>query len=514
MQKASNIKTYSFIVLAILLSKVLGLARDMLLASHYGTGVEAQAFAAASRVPLTFFDITLGTAVASAFIPVFNGYLGENRKERAFQFVNVFISVVAVIAAVLSLLLILFPQVGIFLMASQFEPETAALAASLLQKMAPIVLIAVLAYSYVAVLQSLGEFTRPAIMSLLSNVAMIVYFLVLDRRFGIQGLAVSLTVGWLLQLAILIRPLRQKGVGFQFIPRVRDEGMRQVLLLALPVLISSWSTPINNIISGNISSQFDTGFSVMDYAYKLYFMMAGVFSMALTNLFFPRMSRNYAKGAEGENFQLLCDLLTNITMVVMPFMLFFILFAQDIVRTVYQREGGAFTAADTVVVGMVLAAYSFGMMGLSWQEILNKFFYSSHDSRTPMYVSFVGIGLNVVLSIVLSRAYGVAGIGIASTLSVTFIALALMAVVCWKNRRPLSGLALDLAKVLLAAVVCGAALLGIHWLLGGFEGGLVWSLCKMAVAFGVAVLLYVGLLIGIRAGQAPMLLSVWKRRDD
>lgn len=512
MDKKTSIKTYSFMVLAILLSKVLGLARDMLLAHVYGTGMEAQAFAAASKVPLTFFDITLGTAVASAFIPVFNQYLGEGKRERAFSFVNIFISVVAVIAAVLSMFLMLFPQVGILIMASQFEPETARLAAQLLQLMAPIVLIAVLAYSYVAVLQSLGEFTRPAIMSLLSNVVMIFYFLVLDRRFGIRGLAVSLTVGWLFQLAILIKPLRQKGIGFRFMPRLRDEGMKQVVLLALPVLISSWTTPINNIISGNISSQFDTGFSVMDYAYKLYFLMAGVFSMALTNLFFPKMSRNYAKGAKRENFQLLCDLLTNITMVVLPFMLFFILFAKDIVGTVYEHKSGAFTPQDTLVVGAVLAAYSFGMMGLSWQEILNKFFYSSHDSKTPMYISFVGIAINVAASIGLSRMYGVAGIGMASTLSVTFIALAMLAVVHRRSGESMGGFGMDLCKVAAAGVVCVGVLLAMNRLVGGFYGeGILLSLCKMALSFGVAVAIYFGVLVCTKTGQAGMLLTLLKR---
>src|SRR5699024_7401549 len=143
----------------------------MLLANFYGTGLEAQAFSVASQIPLTFFDVTLGTAVASAFIPVFNQYLGENKKERAYEFVNIFVSCVMVAGAVMALLLLAFPQVAISIMAHGYQGEQLALSMKLLRLMAPIVLIAVLAYSYVAVLQSLGEFKRPAIMSAISNVA-------------------------------------------------------------------------------------------------------------------------------------------------------------------------------------------------------------------------------------------------------------------------------------------------------------------------------------------------------
>lgn len=513
MDKKSGVKTYSFIVLAILFSKVLGMVRDMLLANFYGTGLEAQAFSVASQIPLTFFDVTLGTAVASAFIPVFNQYLGENKKERAYEFVNIFVSCVMVAGAVMALLLLAFPQVAISIMAHGYQGEQLALSMKLLRLMAPIVLIAVLAYSYVAVLQSLGEFKRPAIMSAISNVAMVVYFLTFNRQFGIDGLAIALTIGWVLQLLILVGPLRQRGVGFRFMPRLRDEGMAQVAALALPVLVSSWAVPINKLISSNLSSYLDAGYTTLDYAYKLYFMMAGVFSMALTNIFFPKMSRNYAAGETKENFRLLCSLLTTISMVILPILLFFTLFAQDIVRVVYER--GAFTSQDTIMVGMVLSAYSVGMLGLSWQEILNKFYYSSHDSKTPMIISFVGILINVVCSLALMRKLGVTGIAVASTISVTFIALVLFVLVRRQGQgESIKPFLLDMGKVLFSTVICGGVLLAGNMLIGGFTGGIAVAVCKMAVVFFVACLAYGGALFALDAGQARDMVKLIKKKGS
>jgi putative peptidoglycan lipid II flippase len=97
LNRDKTVKTYSFILLCVVLSKAMGLIRDMCLAAFYGTGSYAAAFTTASRIPLLFFDITLGTAVASAFIPVFNQYLAKEDKKRAFAFANLFITTAGLI---------------------------------------------------------------------------------------------------------------------------------------------------------------------------------------------------------------------------------------------------------------------------------------------------------------------------------------------------------------------------------------------------------------------------------
>ncbi len=425
MKKDKSVATYIFIVVAILLTKGLGLVRDMLLANFYGVSAASAAFSAASKVPLLLFDITLGTAVASAFIPVFNKYLGEGEKERGNTFANTFMFICGAFALVISLLMLIFPQVFIKMIAGGFTGETLLISQNLLRIFSPIVLIAVLSYTFVGILQSLGEFKVPAIMSGISNIIIVLYFVTINKSFGIYGLGVALLLGWMCQMLILLPPLLKRGFTFTLNFDFKDSGIKEVMVLAIPVLISSWAMPINTIISTNISSTIDGGVGVpiINFAYQLYFMVAGVFSFALTNIFFPKMSRNHASGKIGENFSLLCRLLTTITIVVAPVMAFFLLFAKDIVTFVYER--GMFTSADSAATATVLLCYSIGMISLSWQEVLNKYFYSSHNSKTPMLVSIGGIGINIVFSIILARRFGVWGIALASTISVTFIAVLL-----------------------------------------------------------------------------------------
>lgn len=493
MRKKSDLKIYAFILCAVLLSKLLGLVRDTMLANYYGTSLLSSAFSVASKIPLLFFDITLGTAVSAAFIPVFNEALQQGDRSRAFRFANIFASCAALVGILFSVLLFAFPGVAVTLMASGFDAQTAAQSAGMLRVMSPVVLIAVLSYSYVGVLQSLGEFNRPAIMSALSNLCVIGYYLFLNSSFGIAGLCVAVIVGWLLQLAILIGPMRKFGYHWRFLPRFSDPGIRMVGLLALPVLLSSWVQPINSVVASQVASHLDGGESVIvvNYAYQLYYMVAGVFALSLTNLFFPRMSRICAAGDQEKAGKLLHRLLGFITFLVLPVSAYFALFSNQLVQTVYQR--GEFTAADTMLVGGVLCWYGVGMLGLSWQEILNKFFYSGKDTKTPMFVALGGIALNLLLAVVLSRRMGAAGVGVALSISTTIMGGALFLLSGKKAVRlePIPVLAqvgkglCCLALSLIAMVLCAKSI--------PFEGGLVRQLLWHAAVFGSGLLAYVPL---------------------
>ena len=188
-----------------LLGKVLGLYRDHLMAVHYGTtGMEAKAFYIASRIPRVFFDVVFASAIAACFIPVFSEYL---TKKEAFRFGGNFLSVMALLTAVLTVLGMVFAQPLVTLFADGYDAETAALAASLTRAMFPTVLFTGVAFSFVGILQSMDRFNIPALISTVSNLVIIGYFFFLDDRFGVYGLAAAYLVGWLLQALIQVPTL-------------------------------------------------------------------------------------------------------------------------------------------------------------------------------------------------------------------------------------------------------------------------------------------------------------------
>ena len=212
--KDRSTRTISVVMVITLLGKVLGLFRDHLMAVHYGTtGMEAKAFYIASRIPRVFFDVVFASAIAACFIPVFSEYLTRNGKKEAFRFGSNFLSVMALLTAVLTVLGILFARPLVTLFADGYDPQTAELAASLTRVMFPTVLFTGVAFSFVGVLQSLGEFNVPALISVVSNLVIILYYLTLDQQFGIYGLAVAFLVGWFLQAAVQVAHLGGVIVG-------------------------------------------------------------------------------------------------------------------------------------------------------------------------------------------------------------------------------------------------------------------------------------------------------------
>ena len=186
-------------MLVTLIGKVLGLYRDRLLAIHYSTGPAASAFFTASRIPRVFFDAVFASAIAACFIPVFSEYLEKRGREEAFRFAGQFITAIALLTGALTLLGMAFPGPMVALFADYDDPGTTALAAQLTRVMVPTVLFSGVAFSLVGVLQALGHFTAPALMSAVSNLVIILYFFGLDSRLGIFGLAGAYLLGWLLQ---------------------------------------------------------------------------------------------------------------------------------------------------------------------------------------------------------------------------------------------------------------------------------------------------------------------------
>lgn len=215
-QGARMARTAVFMVVAVLASKILGMLRDVLVAGAYGTSGEAVAYETASRLPLLLFDLVIGGVVTASFVPVFNELLVREGKTSAFEYANRYINLLFVLTAGLSLLGCIFSSPLVSFLAPDLAEETHALAVLLNRIMFPMMIFMALAYSLVGLLQSLGEFNLPAMISLASNGIMVLYLVFLNDRFGIVGLAVAMLYGWAVQ-ALMQMP-RAHQMGYRWRP--------------------------------------------------------------------------------------------------------------------------------------------------------------------------------------------------------------------------------------------------------------------------------------------------------
>ncbi|MGN1115721.1 MAG: lipid II flippase MurJ, partial [Candidatus Ornithomonoglobus sp.] len=236
--------TAGIMVAATLLSKVLGLARDSLLTAFFGDGIESDAFFAASTIPTTLFDVVIGGVISATFIPVFNNIMAEKGKDEAMSFVNKFVTLIVCITIMISALGILFRTQLVTIMVSGYSAEKQALAANLTAIMFPMIIFTGLAFSFVGLLQSFGEYNIPSIISLVSNAAIILYYITLGKKFGIYGLAVTMIIAWSLQFLIEVPWIKKFGVRFRPDFRFKDKYIVQAVKLAGPMLIATWVQPL------------------------------------------------------------------------------------------------------------------------------------------------------------------------------------------------------------------------------------------------------------------------------
>ncbi len=484
MEQANKVlKTAGFMVIATLAAKVCGMLRDVLIASVYSTGSDAVAFYTACRIPLLLFDFVIGGVISSTFIPVFNEYLEKQGKEKAMRFANLYINTVFMVTLVITALGLLFSPQLIRAIAPDIPIETRELSRVLSNIMFPMIIFTGLAYSFVGILQSFGEFNIPSIISLVSNGSLILYFVLFQDKFGIYGLAVAMLIGWGLQALIQIPWLKKFGYHYRPCFSLKDEGIRKAGKLALPMLVSTWVQPLCTVINMRLASGVNegAGIAALEYANKIYVIMTGLFSFVVTNLIFPYLSRASASDHQEEVNGLMVTALKSITFIILPIMTGFMLLARPITSLIYER--GAFGAEDVSMTSTALMFYSVGMLALAFCELLNKSFFAMHDSKTPMKTSIIGMVCNMGLSVILSRMMGFGGLALATALASVINAIALFIYMKRKQKQIFSSADfLNFGKILLADIIMAVAV----WILYQFGNRLPFAQLTVPVICGMA----------------------------
>ena len=385
-------------------AKALGVVRQMLIAAVYGTGYAADAFNAASTIPLTVFDILLGAAIPGAFIPAYNRLLAKNGSGRADEFAGRFLNAIFVFTGGLALLGMIFAPQLTELIASELDAETKLLAVRLLRIMFPMIIFTGGAYTLTGVMQSKGRFMLPAFISSVSNAVMIIYLAVFSRFLGessVYGLALASAVSWLAQLLILAVPLAVSGKErFHIRPSLglADPALPGTLRSAPPVMVGAWLTPLMLLIGTRFSAMAagDGGITVFSNAYHTYILITGILTYSICNYVFPELSRLSA-GSDGERFAAeLRSGLRSALMISLPFTAAVWLLSPQGISILYLR--GRFPAESAVQAALALRCLSLSIPAFTVVEVLNRAFYASGMSRVPMIAAVCGIAADAAVS--------------------------------------------------------------------------------------------------------------------
>ena len=447
----------------ILLSKVMGLLRDILVTANFGTTEAAVAYETASKLPVTIFDFVLGGVVTSAFIPIYNAIAVKKSKKDALGFAYSYVNLVLIITLSIAVLGMVFAPALVKFIAPELSDSTSALAAELTRIMFPMVISVGLAFSFVGFLQSEGEYNIPALISLVSNLIMVGYLLFLSDSFGIKGLSYAMLIGWSAQAVVQIPAVIRHGFRYKPLSPINTPDIRHALKNTVPILLSTWVTPVCNLINTSIASGIDNGRAItaLGYANRLYIIIVGVFSFVATNLLFPYFAKAAASGDTGESDRLTRTSVKILVFILAPISAGIIVLAEPFVSLVFERR--AFTPADTAITGEALRFYAVGMIFAAVCEVLTKAFFAVEKAKIPMTAAIVSMVFNVTLLLVVGERLGVGGIALISGLSAGVnMAVNLIFAVRHRMLTPQKPDIADIGKSLVSAVLMGAAVYAVY----------------------------------------------------
>lgn len=480
--------TAGFMAMATLLSKVLGLVRDSLLTAYFGSGMESDAFLTASTLPTVLFDVIIGGVISASFIPVFNDIRAKHGKVEAMRFVNKFVTMIVAITLCIVVFGILARDWLVTLQVPNYGAEKHALTSQLTAIMFPMLIFTGLAFSFVGLLQSFGEYKIPSLISLVSNLAIILYYVLFGKKFGIYGLSVTMVIAWSLQFFILVPWIKKFGVKYRPDFKLKDPYIKQALVLAGPMLISTWVQPLYTLVNQRFASNIDSAVTYIQQSNRLYTIVVGVFSFVVTNLIFPKLSKAIAEGNTNEAKTLTVGSLRAIVLVIAPLMAGFIVLSKPVASVIYGH--GKMTDSDIAAISTLLKCYSVGMLGLGLNEILSKAFFSWQDSKTPMRNSIISMVINIALAYILYKAMSTNGLALAAAAG--SVSNAALNWYCMNRRHPGMIAKKDIICMLKSAacaVIMGVCVYFIYTALNGLIDGTAGdvAVCGVCGFAGVAV---------------------------
>jgi len=386
-----------------LLSRILGLVRDVVLARFIGAGLGADAFFVAFRIPNFLRRLFAEGAFSQAFVPVLSHYKTERNREEVKQLVDHASGWLGGILIMVTLISVVAAPVLVMIFAPGFlddEPKYD-LTVQMLRITFPYILFISLTALAGGILNSYGNFAVPAFTPVLLNLSLIGATLWLAPHMDqpVMALAWGVFIAGVVQLLYQLPYLRRLGL----LPRPRlsghDEGVRQIRKLMLPAIFGSSVTQINLLFDTLIASFLVTGsVSWLYYSDRLVEFPLGVFGIAVATVILPSLSREHAR-ASPEAFSHTLDWALRMVLIIgVPATIGLIMLAGPLLITLFQY--GEFGVHDVRMATMSLMAYTLGLLGFILVKVLAPGFYAQQNTHTPVRIGVIAMVANMVLNII------------------------------------------------------------------------------------------------------------------
>lgn len=514
--QAGVVKAAGFLMLTMVVSRILGYARDVVIYSTFGQNSTTDAYNAAFSIPDFLYMLLVGGALSSALIPVLSSYIATDQDDDAWAVASVITNLVLVLMLLGIAFGLLFTPSLVYLLVPGLKAEAIELTIQLTRIMFAQAFLMALSGISMGILNSHKHFTAPAVGSMLYNLMIIVVGWWLNKFFGlgIMGFSIGVVVGAFFNFAVCVPPLIKVGMRYSVTFNINHPGVRKVLVLMAPVLIGLSVTHFNTFVTQNLASGLSEGMiTALRMGQRLMQVPVGVFAIAVAVAVFPTLAQHSARKEMTEFKRTMSLGVRTVVFISLPAAVGLAVLRVPIVQTLYEQYN--FTHEDTLVTAQALLFYTIGLIGYSAQQVLNRVFYAIQDTWTPVLVGIVTIFLNILLSYLLIGPLGHRGLALAYSAAGLFNMLALLVMLRPRlgsigGRQILSSFTLTLVASLLMGLAVG---LVAAWLPGVLNfHAKVNQVITVVCGVGVGALVFGGLGLLFKMEEAEMVKDLFLSR--
>jgi putative peptidoglycan lipid II flippase len=491
------------VMLGFVLSRVLGLVRDAIIAGVFGGGRLADVYFTASRPPETIFFVVAGGSLASAFIPTYVGYLAKDQRGQAWRMTSAVINLITLLLIGLSVIGAVFaPEMVRLILAPDFDAEKTALTADLARIMLISPAIFGISGLLMGILNAHQRFLLPALAPALYNIGIILGAIFLSPSMGVYGLAWGTVLGALLHLIVQIPGLIQVKPHYSLSLDLTHPGVWEVLRLMGPRVLGLAVVQINFWVELFLASGMVEGsISALRRAFTLMLLPQGVIAQSVAIAVFPTFAAQVARGDRAALKRTHSQVLRAVLFLSLPATVGLILLRLPLARLLFER--GAFTRQESEAVAWALLFYGLGLVFHCLLEIVTRAYYAMHDTRTPVAIGGLAMILNIVFSLLFMRLIGdpndlvigpFGGLALANTVATALEVILLLILI-----RPRVG-GLEGGALVLSALRAGAASavmgIGLWWAAPLIDQVSLFVSLPLLIGAGGAVYIGVAWLLG------------------
>jgi putative peptidoglycan lipid II flippase len=404
---------------AFVLSRLLGLAREAVIAGQFGTSAQYDTYLRAFSIPDTLFLIIIGGAVGSAFIPVFTRFMSRDQETEAWHLTSTLINASVVLLSLGGIVMgLAAPALVGSIIAPASTPADQAVAVDLTRILLLSPLFLGLGGWAMGILNARQHFLLPALAPVFYNLAIIAGALLLAPTLGVYGLAWGVVAGAVLHFGVQLPGLMRVGMRYSARLNLGDPGAGEVGKLILPRIAGQAAFQVNVVAMRSISDFLEAGrLSAFNYAYLIMILPHGVFAMSLATVTFPTMAAQYAEGNLMALRATLARAVKVLLFLTLPSAVGLFVLRTEVVATLFQF--GNFTSTSTELVASALSYFAPGLVAYAVVEVITRGFYAMHDTKTPVIISVLTVLLNLGLAAYLALGLGMSQDGLALSLAVT-----------------------------------------------------------------------------------------------